>query len=115
MHPDAPRVYSVLHPMFWVLGLTGREWERTPVQVSLAGAPAFPAELVRQRMDYSFAPPPLWVNLPARMVLELFVGGAPIQAELSGERVDARLWFEAQSDLVGPARAAATHCPAGRE
>ena len=48
MHPDAPWVYNVLHPMYWVLGLTGHEVERTPVEVSLPGVPAFAAELVRR-------------------------------------------------------------------
>ena len=37
MHPAAPAVYSVLHPMYWVLGLTGREFERVPIVVDLAG------------------------------------------------------------------------------
>ncbi len=31
MHPEAPTVYSVLHPMYWLLGLTGREFHRLPV------------------------------------------------------------------------------------
>ena len=54
MHPDAPPVRNVLHPMYWVLGATGREYERTPVEVSLPGSPTFRTELVRQRIDYSF-------------------------------------------------------------
>lgn len=44
MHPDAPAVRNVLHPMYWVLGATGREYERTPVEVSLPGSPAFRTE-----------------------------------------------------------------------
>ncbi len=47
MHPEAPAVYSVLHPMHWVLGLTGREFERLPVVVDLAGFAPFDAQLVR--------------------------------------------------------------------
>ena len=115
MHPDAPRVHNVLNPMYWVLGLTGREVERTPVAVSLPGVPAFDAELVRKRTDYSLARPALGVGLPAAAVLELYIAGAPTRIDLSGEEIDARLWFEAQSGLVEPAHQAAAHCGAGRQ
>ena len=102
MYPEPPAVYQVLHPMFWLLGLTGSEVERTPVRVVGTGVAAFDAELVRQRTDYSFPRPALRVDLPAAAVLESFVAGAAIQIDLSGERVDARLWFAARSDPVEP-------------
>ena len=76
--------------------------ERTPVRVVGTGVAAFDAELVRQRTDYSFPRPALRVDLPAAAVLESFVAGAAIQIDLSGERVDARLWFAARSDPVEP-------------
>ena len=97
MHPDAPRVYNVLHPMCWVLGLTGHEVERTPVEVSLPAAPVFAAELVRWRTDYSFARPALRVNLPAQPVLQTAVrrlqpgkgNGDAGRADRQGERARA--------------------------
>ena len=111
MHPDAPDVYPVLHPMYWLLGLAGSEMERTPVRVGLPGVPAFDAQLVRRRTDYSFARPRLGVELPAPAVLELFLAGLPIRIDLAGGGVDAQLWFGAQSQLVEPARRIAAHCP----
>ena len=44
MHPEAPAVYSVLHPMYWLLGLTGREFDRLPVVVDLAGVAPLDAQ-----------------------------------------------------------------------
>ena len=112
MHPEAPAVYRVTHPMYWVLGLAGREVERIQVQVSLPAGRRVDAELVRQRTDYSFERPALRVALPPRAMLELFAAGAPIEVSLSGNRVNARLRFAAKSDLGEPARRAMADCPA---
>ena len=85
MHPEAPDVHHVLSARYSWLGITGREYERTPVEVPLPGRPAFNSELVRKRIDYSFARPRLWVHLPAAAVLELFIAGAGTRIDLSGE------------------------------
>ena len=34
-HPEDPGVYTVLHPMYWILGLSGHDEERWPVQVRI--------------------------------------------------------------------------------
>ena len=114
MHPEAPAVYRVPHPMYWVLGLAGLEAERIRVRVSLPAGRTVEADLVRRRTDYSFKRPALRVELPARAMLELFAAGAPIEVGVSGNGVDARLRFAAKSELGEPARRAMAHCPNAR-
>ena len=114
MHPDAPAVRNVLHPMYWVLGATGREYERTSVEVSLPGGAAFRTELVRKRIDYSFPRPDLRVALPAAAVLELFMSGEPAGIRITGRETEARVRFGERSDLAKAARQARAHCAAER-
>ena len=45
MHPDAPNVPNVYNPLYWWWGLTGREWDRTPVTVQWDTGPARSGEL----------------------------------------------------------------------
>ena len=52
MHPAAPDVYSVLHPMYWLLALSGREFERVPVVFDLGDVSDVDAQLVRRRLAY---------------------------------------------------------------
>ena len=115
MHPAAPAVYSVLHPMYWLLGLTGREFERVPVRVDLAGATSFDAELVRRRIAYGRPRPDIEIDLPGAAVLSVFITGSPMRVAVSGDGVDIRLWFPSAADLVGPAERMSAHCPPSPE
>ena len=114
MHPAAPSVYSVLHPMYWVLALTGREFERLPVVVELAGAVPFDAELVRRRIAYGRPRPDIEIDLPGAAVLSTFIAGSRTRMAVTGDRVDIELWFAGKADLVGPAQQMAIHCPQTR-
>ena len=104
MHPAAPAVYSVLHPMYWVLGLTGREFERVPIVVDLAGVAPFDAELVRRRIAYGRLRPDIEIDLPGAAVLGGFIAGSPMRLAVTGDSVDIELWFAGAADLVGPAQ-----------
>ena len=110
MHPAAPAVYSVLHPMYWLLGLTGREFERVPVVVDLAGVASFDAELVRRRIAYGRPRPDIEIDLPGAAVLVGFIAGAPMRLAVAGDSVDIELWFAGAADLVRPAQQMSAHC-----
>ena len=111
MHPAAPAVYSMLHPMYWLLGLTGHEFERVPVVVDLAGVAPFDAELVRRRIAYGRPRPDIEIDLPGAAVLSAFIAGSPMRMAVTRDRVDIELWFAGAADLVGPAQQMAIHCP----
>ena len=115
MHPAAPAVHSVRHPMYWWLALTGREFERVPVAVKLAGAAPFDAELVRRRIAYGRPRPDIEIDLAGAAVLSAFIAGSPTQMGVTGDRVDIELWFAGKADLVGPAQQMAIHCPQTRD
>ena len=115
MHPAAPDVYSVLHPMYWLLGLTGasssacRSWSTCPTPYP------FDAEMVRRRIAYGRPRPDIKIDLPGAAVLNRFVAGSPMQLTITGDRVDIKVWFAGATDLVGPAQRMSTHCtPAER-
>ena len=67
LHPDEPNVIS---PRYWWRALTGGEFVRVPVGVSVASGPAYDSELVRHTIDYSFARPDLIIDLEPVAVLE---------------------------------------------
>ena len=110
MHPAAPAVYSVLHPMYWLLGLTGGEFERAPVVVDPAGVAPFDAELVRRRIAYRRPRPDIEIDLPGETVLSTFIAGSPMRMAVTGDRGDIELWFAGAADLVGPAQRMSAHC-----
>ena len=110
MHPAAPDVYSVLHPMYWLLGLFGHEFERIPVVVDLAGVALVETHMVRRRLAYGRRRPDLVVDLPGPVVLRRFVAGSPMTVAVSGDGVDVEVWFPVAVDLVEPARQMSAHC-----
>ena len=110
MHPAAPDVYSVLHPMYWVHGLTGREFERVPVVVDLPGIAPFDAELVRRRIAYARRRPDIEMDLPGAAVLPGFIADSAMRMTVTGDRVDIELWFAGAPELVGPAQQMSAHC-----
>ena len=113
MHPAAPSVYSMLHPMYWLLGLTGHEFEHVPIVVDLTGVAPFDAELVHRRIAYRRPRPDIEIDLPGAAVLSRFSAGSPMRLAVTGDSVDIELWFGTEADLVGPAQQMATHCPQG--
>ena len=109
MHPDAPDVYSVLHPLYWVFGLSGNEFERTPVTVELDGN-HWGSQLVRRRSAYGRRRPDIEVDLPAGIVLQPLLRGAPARLLLSGTEIDVELHFGAAAHLTEAARGMQRHC-----
>ena len=110
LHPDEPNVPNVWHPRYWWRALTGREFQRTPVTVQLDGVGA-PGELVRHTIDYSFARPPLEVELAPPGIL----AGARARAlrlRVTGPAVDLDLtWGTLADGAAGAAGLVARHCP----
>ena len=63
-HPEDPGVYTVLHPMHWILALSGHDKERWPVQIRIGRGETMTSDLVRARIDYSAPRPGLDIALP---------------------------------------------------
>ena len=101
MHPDAPDVHVVLSPWYWVLGLTGREYERTPVHVSVTGLEGFDGELVRKRIDYSFRRPAMWIDLRGSETLRAMSGGSELTVTATGEDTEITLRFRPEPGVGG--------------
>ena len=101
---------GMLYPMYWVLGLTRREFDRLPVVVDLAGFAPFDAELVRRRLAYGRPRPDLEIDLPGAAVLGRFIAGSLMRLAVSGEGVDIELGFAAAPSRVGAARKISAHC-----
>ena len=110
MHPDRPDVPNWIHPLYWWRGLTGREFVRTPVRVTVEGD-AYGSELVRHAIDYSFARPELTVTLRGGGLLAALAAGIPLDLAVRGEGIALDLAFaaggEGQQDA---ARRMLRHC-----
>lgn len=112
-HPGMRGTYPLLHPMFWILGLTGNGVGRTPLRVSLTGLSApFDAVLENSRVyDLGGRLPMRVAGLPAGHVLSLLAESSALdlRAEGPGTVISAR--FERVADLPLAARAMLAHCP----
>ena len=108
MHPDAPNVPLVLNPLYWWWGLTGREWDRTPVTVQWVGGAASEGELLRHRIDYSIPRPAQTVELAPSEILALLQAAATLR--VMGPDTGIVLRFAPRPDLVGLAALIETHC-----
>ena len=100
----------MLHPLYWLLALTGREFQRHPIVADFTGAIAFDAQLVRRRIAYGRPRPDLEIDLSGAIVLRHFVAGSPIKLAVAGDGIDIRLWFPGAAGLVGPAHQMSAHC-----
>ena len=83
-HPEQPDAYTVLDPMYWVLGLAGRSEERWPVKVRIGTDRAIASALVRSRTDYSAPRPGLDIALPGQAVIDAIMADTPIKIEAEG-------------------------------
>ncbi len=114
-HPAARATYGLLHPMFWILGLTGNSVGRTPVRVSLTGLSApFDAVLENPRVyDLGGRLPMRVAGLPAGHVLSMIArpSALGLRAEGSGTLISAR--FARAGGLAPAAEAMLAHCPPG--
>lgn len=112
-HPAARAIYSLFHPMFWILGLTGNAVERTRLRVSLTGLSVpFDAVLQNPRVyDLGGRLPMRVAGLPAGHVLSLIAQSSvlDLRAEGSGTVIFAR--FVRAGGLALAAEAMLAHCP----
>ena len=112
-HPAARAAYSLFHPMFWILGLTGNGVWRIPVRVSLSGLSAsFDAVLENPRVyDLGGRLPMRVAGLPAGHVLSLIAQSSALdlRAEGPGTVVSAR--FARAGGIAPVAEAMLAHCP----
>ena len=110
MHPDAPNVGLVFDPRYWWWGLTGREWDRTPVTVQWDTGPERSGELVRHRIDYSIMRPALTIELDPSEILALLRAETEETLRVMGPGTGIVLRFAPRPDLAGLAALIETHC-----
>ena len=109
MHPEAPDVYSVLNPLYWVLGLLGQEFVRIPVVVTVGGV-GVDGEMVRRRGAYNQPRPAVVVEFSGSVVLEYLAAASALSLRVSGDGVDIELSFPVMQVLGVPARQMIEHC-----
>ena len=114
-HPAARDAYNVLHPMFWILGLTGNGVDRTRVQVSLTGvsAPLAAVFEVSYVYDLGGRPPMRIGDLPARHLLSLIASSRPLVVEAEGPGTFLSVRFTPDPRLAPAAEVLLAHCPRG--
>ena len=110
-HPEQPAAYTVLHPMYWILGLTGGAEERWPVAVGIGAAPPIGAELVRRLTDYSAPRPGLAAELPGGAALAALESARTFRLEVLGDGVEIDATFAPSPGLRRAAALARRHCP----
>ena len=111
LHPDAPNVPNVWNPLYWWRGLTGGEFVRVPVGVSVASGPAYDSELVRHTIDYSFARPDQVIDLEPVAVLEALRDDAGATLIAAGEGTLVELAFLPADTGPLVAGLMLEHCP----
>ena len=83
-HPEDGGAYTVLHPWYWVLALSGHAEERWPVEVRMGAGPPITSALVRRRIDYSAPRPGLDITLPGYKILDTITATRTIRIEAHG-------------------------------
>ncbi len=74
------------------------------------GGQVISTRMLRRVTTYSTPRPAREVQLPTAVVLRWLAEGRPMRLSVSGNAVDAYLWFPARPALVEPARLAAAQC-----
>ena len=110
-HPEQPGAYTVLHPMYWILGLSGRDEERWPVEVRVGTGPPVASALVRPRVDYSAPRPGLDIKLPGRKIIDAMMAASPIEIEVKGPQMRLTAEFTASANARRAAALMRQACP----
>ena len=97
-HPEDPGVYTVVHPMYWILGLREDIEERWPVQVRIGAGATMTSDLVRARIDYSAPRPGLDLALPGSAILEAILADGPIEVNAEGDAMRLSARFSASAN-----------------
>lgn len=116
-HPDQTP-YNWWHPMFWILGLTGRETEKVPVTVSFtddANAPpplhTEKADLERWRTEYSAVRTLISVWLDGERVLRLLKRRTPLEVAVEGKDTHVEAAFAPAAHLAPAIERMLRYCP----
>ena len=109
-HPLQRDAYTVLHPMYWIIGLTGEALERWPATARLGDTAAVRTELVRRRTDYSAPRPGLDLALSADAVLGVFDNGLPTELDVQGRGWSIKSRFTPVPQLAEAAQAMRREC-----
>ena len=109
-HPEQRDAYTVLHPMYWILGLSGRAEERFSVQVRIAGGEPVSADLVRTLTNYSAPRPGLDIELPLAPVFAAFEAGGEVGVEVRGSGVSVDGSFVPSANARRAAALMRVHC-----
>lgn len=114
-HPEDPGAYTVTHPMYWILAVSGREEERWPVEVRIGTGPTITSDLVRARINYSAPRPGLDLALPGSAILEAILAGGPIEVKAEGDamRLSARFSVSANARKAAAVMRSACTKPRG--
>ena len=110
-HPGQPDAYTVLDPMYWVLGLAVRSEERLPVKVRIGTDRAIASALARPRTDYSPPRPGLDIALTGQAVIDAITADAPIKIEAEGRQVRLVARFTASENARRAAALMRVACP----
>ena len=110
-HPEQPGAYTVLHPMYWILGLAGRDEERWPVQVRVDAGESIASELVRSRIDYSTPRPGLDIALPGQKIIDAMTADGPVQIQAEGPHMRLAAQFTASANARLAAALMRNACP----
>ena len=112
-HPGLRDAYPVLHPMFWILGLTGNEVDRTSLRLSLTGVSAPVAAVLEVSYVYDLGgrPPMRIAALPARHLLSLIASSRSLVVEAEGADTFLSARFTPDLRLAPAAEALLAHCP----
>ncbi|MYA15837.1 MAG: hypothetical protein F4Z28_03240 [Gammaproteobacteria bacterium] len=116
-HPDQ-KPHNWWSPMYWILGLSGRDIEKTPVTVTLSDAGhsdggAWHKEdvmLERYRTDYSAVRTLLSIYVDGKAVLDIMGKERPIRVRVRGEGTDIAASFPASPHLAPAVKAMQEHC-----
>lgn len=109
-HPRQRDAYNWLHPMFWILGLLGRDVSSWNVEATIDAGPRIDTTLERRLADYSVVRPGLDVALPARTVLGALAHGNPIRVRAAGREIAIDASFEPEAPVVRAATVMLRYC-----
>ena len=114
-HPEDPGAYTVLHPMHWILALSGRDKERWPVQIRIGRGETMTSDLVRARIDYSAPRPGLDIALPGPAILEAILADGPIEVSAQGDGMRLSARFSASANARRAAAVMRKACAKARD
>ena len=98
-HPEQREAYTANEPMYWWLGLTGRETEQWSVQVQLNEQPPTQGTAIRPLTDYNVARPAVYIDVPGTKVLDAILAGDTIALHVRGEGTRLRGEFAVKANV----------------